>query len=107
MQWALNFPIFTQLRAYAIVLIIMLLGKFMVVQVLLTSLSSIVILTILGFAHPYADMQKNRVGMVSEFVILLVLDILLCTSDPALEVNARTKLGFIVIAILMFYVLYS
>ena len=64
-------------------------------------------MTLIGIVHPYAEMHKNRMGMLTEFVILLVIDCLLCSTNPGLEPSARAHLGWTVIAILSLFLLYA
>ena len=68
---------------------------------------SIFLMTIFGNAHPYSETAKNRLGMLTEFVILLVIDVLLCSSNPGLDVSARSYLGWTVIAILSLTMAYT
>ena len=46
-------------------------------------------------------------GMITEFVILLVIDCLLCSTNPGIVVSARAYLGWTVIAILSLVLLYA
>ena len=106
-KWALLLPICYELRIYILAVAIMRLGDNLVVQILIFCLSSIFLMTLIGNVHPYVEIHKNRLGMITEFVILLVIDCLLCSTNPGLEVSARGYLGFTVIAILSLVALYT
>lgn len=54
----------------------------------------------LGFVKPYADQSLNKVGIFDEYVTILVVDSLLISSDPSLDVESRQTVGWVLIAIL-------
>ena len=54
----------------------------------------------LGFNKPYSDLSLNVRGIFDEYVILMVLDFLLISSNPVLDVEMRLDIGWCVIAIL-------
>ena len=104
---ALSLPIFIAARMFVMVIVIMRLDNNLVVQILIFCLMSIILMTIFGNAHPYTERAKSRLGMLTEFVILLVIDVLLCSSNPGLDVSARSYLGWTVIAILSLSMAYT
>ena len=106
-NWALNLPIFNELRTFIMVLTILFIDNNLVVQILIFCLSSIFLMTLYGFVHPYAVMDKNKMGIITEFVILLVIDVLIRSSDPGIDVSARAYLGWSVIVILSVVLCYS
>ena len=55
---------------------------------------------VLGMAHPFAEIGRNYAELLSELVILLITDLLLQSSDPALSPNARMLLGWSIIGLL-------
>lgn len=69
-------------------------------QALTIILSTIFVIAILGSAHPYQRVSSNYHHIASESVIIVVMDLLLFSSDPAVTVDDRKKLGFSLIAIL-------
>ena len=99
-KWALSVPVCYELRIFILAVTIIRLGDNLVVQILIFCLSSIFLMTLIGNVRPYTELYKNRMGMITEFVILLVIDCLLCSTNPGLDVSARGYLGWTVIAIL-------
>lgn len=57
-------------------------------------------MVVLGFAHPFAEIPRNYTELLSEFVVLLTLDMLMLSSDPALNPNSRMMLGWSIIGLL-------
>ena len=69
----------------------------MVLQTLLVAFSTIVVLALVGFVHPV----ENSLGQViDEFVVIIILDLLFFSSDPALDPNMRLYVGWLMIGIL-------
>ena len=58
------------------------------------------IMAVLGMAHPYSEVKKNYKMIGSEFVIVLIMDMLLFTSDPSTAASNRSYIGFAMIAAL-------
>ena len=89
-----------QLRFVLLVFTILFLQEYLIIQCLLVSASSIALLVFMGFIKPRTDKSLNKRGMFDEYMILLVLDSLLISSDPALNVEARENLGWVLIGLL-------
>ena len=96
----LTYPILYQLRFVVIVLAALFMHEFLVFQVLLVTLSTILIMALLGGAHPFKIVSRNYIGLISEFVIIVIMDLLLFSSDPAIEPESRGYLGWSIIGIL-------
>ena len=71
------------------------------------TLSTIIIMTILGAAHPYRVVKRNYVSLIDEFIILVVTDLLLFSSNPALDPESREYLGWAIVGILGISIIYS
>lgn len=105
--WALAYPILYQLRFCWLVFLILFLGDYLVLQVLLIELSTIYLMATLGSAHPYADIKRNYISILNEFVIVVIADLLLFSSDPALDGFTRLYLGWAIVGVLGLSILYS
>lgn len=99
-RWALTYPVLYQLRFGLLVIALLFLNNFLVFQVLIVSLSTIFIMTVIGFARPFAVQSRNKTELASEMVILITCDMLLCASDPKIDPEARMILGWAIIGIL-------
>ena len=86
-------PILFKLRFILLVFTILYLQEYLVVQCLIVSTSSIAVMANLGFNKPSNHQSLNRRGIFDEYMILLVTDSLLVSSDPNLDVEARENLG--------------
>ena len=71
-----------------------------VIQVLIMTLSTIAIMILLGNAHPFSTVSRNYTSLISEFVIIIITDLLLISSDPDLDLYWRIDFGYGMIAIL-------
>lgn len=75
-------------------------GDYIVLQVMGVTLCSIFITAVLGFAHPFKIVANNYKQIGNEFVIILIMDFLLFSSDPSVLPEQRTYIGFLMIAAL-------
>ena len=57
-------------------------------------------MAVLGSAHPMIPIRDNYKNIVNEAVILFILDMLLFSSDPNIDVPARGKIGWAMIVVL-------
>lgn len=95
--WTLFYPILSQMRLLLIAYVTIYLMDVMVLQTLLVAFSTIVVLALVGFVHPV----ENSLGQViDEFVVIIILDLLFFSSDPALDPNMRLYVGWLMIGIL-------
>ena len=69
----------------------------MVIQVLLLSVMSILVMTLIGFVKPEGEPISH---LIDEFVVIIVLDLLFFSTDPALDTELRSSLGWVLISIL-------
>ena len=70
-------------------------------------MSTIFLMFILGSAHPYEDIKRNYITILNEFVIVVVADLMLFSSDPNLDGSARNNLGWGIIGVLGLSIIYS
>ena len=73
---------------------------YLVAQVLIVSSSTILVMILLGISHPLGDLANNYKELLNEYVIILIMDLLLCSSDPSLDIDARPMIGWCIVGIL-------
>ena len=83
--WTLCYPILYQLRFLVLIMVVVLMQEYLVYQVLIITLCTIAIMALLGNVHPFKVVRRNYTELASEFVIIIVMDLLLFSSDPAIE----------------------
>ena len=71
------------------------------------TLCTIVVMAVLGGAHPYRVVKRNYVALVDEFIILVITDLLLFSSDPGVDADSREYLGWAIVGILGVSIIYS
>ena len=98
--WALLYPIFYQVRFVILAICIIYSGYNLVLQVLVVVLSSIFITAILGFVHPQRIVKDNYKEIWNESVIIMILDLLLFSSDPSVVPKSRSYIGYTMIGVL-------
>jgi hypothetical protein len=99
--FALAYPILCQLRFVLLAFLVVFLKKYLIVQCICVNLSSIGLMAVLGLYRPFSEQSQNYKSMVDEFVIVIVMDLLLISSDPVLDVDMRFEIGWAIIAILV------
>ena len=72
----------------------------MVLQAISIVVSTIFIVAVLGMSHPFKRVSLNYWTIMSESVIIWIMDLLLFSSDPLIETHSRIKIGYAMIAIL-------
>jgi hypothetical protein len=77
-----------------------------VFQILLMNISSMILVMMLG-NHVYAEIRTNYTSILGEIVIVVVADLLLFSSDPAISINARLTLGWLIICVIGLTILLS
>ena len=82
-------------------------GNYLVVQVLAVTLCSILITAVLGSAHPYKIIRNNYKEIGNESVIILIIDLLLFSSDPSVRPAERSYIGFAMIGVLCISLCFS
>ena len=105
--WALLYPILYQIRFVALTLAIIYINGNVVVQVLIITMFTILVITLLGNAHPMKDVKANYTLIANEAVILLVTDLLLFCSDPSIGVDNQFLLGLSIVFILAMSLIFS
>ena len=76
-------------------------------QILVIDLCTIAIMTLLGYQHPFLVVRRNYTEIAAEFVILIVLDLLMFSSDPAVDVDGRMSIGWAIIGTLGLSIAFS
>ena len=94
------YPLFYQLRFVFLVAVTVFFTGQLVVQVLIVTLSTIVIMILLGNVHPFSVVSRNYSSLIGEFVILIIMDLLLFSSDPSLDLDQRIFIGYGIMGIL-------
>ena len=102
----LLYPIFYQIR-FCILIVMALFVEVLVFQTMAIVLSTILIMWLLGTAHPFKVVRRNYKELIGEFVIICVMDLLLFSSDPAINVESRAILGWAIIVILGLSIIFS
>ena len=69
------------------------------------TLMTIFVIALLGQAHPLKAIASNYTNIRSEAIILLIVDLLLFSSDPSLEPNNRQFLGFMIVAVIVAFII--
>ena len=64
-------------------------------------------MTLLGYVHPFEVVRRNYTEIASESVILIVVDLLMCSSDPAVDLDSRMLIGWAIIGILGLSIAFS
>lgn len=105
--WTLFYPIFYQVRFALIAGSAVLLGNYLVVQVMIVVISTIIVMGNLGLMHPNREVRKNYIEIGNEAVIIFVLDLLLFSSSPDLDPVQRSAIGYVMIAVLLISMLYN
>ena len=59
----------------------------------------------LDFYHPFRRVRRNYEESVNEFVVIIVVDLLLFTSDPSLGSVQRKSIGIAIITVMILTIL--
>ena len=62
---------------------------FLVGKALIIILQTIFMMAWLSNHHPYAPIKLNYEKIFSEFVVVIICDLLLCCADPLIEPSSR------------------
>ena len=71
------------------------------------TLCTIAIMALLGNKHPFRVVRRNYHELASEAVIIVVLDLLMFSSDPAVDLVSRMMIGWAIISILGLSIAFS
>ena len=74
--------------------------EYVVIQIMVITLCTIAIMTLLGNVHVFKVVRRNYTEIASEFVIIIVLDGLMFSSDPTVDGDNRIYIGWGIIGIL-------
>ena len=55
---------------------------------------------VLGSSHPYEVIRRNYTSILSEFVIVIIMDTLMISSDPAMDPESHQTIGWLIIAVM-------
>ena len=91
------YPALNIARIFVLVITIMYGGHLLVVQMMVICLSTIFIMSWVGFVRPYRDPGTNSEQLYYEFTILLVTNFLLVSSISSLKFDAKPMLGWAII----------
>ena len=105
--WALTFPILYQIRFALLAMTAVFMGEYLVYQTLIVVVSTIAIIAVLGFAHPFSIVWDNYTKIASESVIIFIMDLLLFSSNPTVDTMLRKIFGFCMIGTLGISLLFS
>ena len=78
--WTLFYPILYQIRFMALVLAILYVEN-VVIQVEIILMMTVFVVSLLGTVHPYKEIRVNYTSMASEVVIVIIIDLLLFSTD--------------------------
>ena len=96
--WALAYPILYQLR-FLLIVFLFLNCKYIVIQILIAMLSTVFLAAVVGMIHPFQILPENYKSLASEGVILVVMDLFLIVSNPALPAKVKAYLGYVIVLI--------
>lgn len=85
------------MRFVVLICLILYMQEYLVIQILVIDLCTIAIMTILGYSHPFKELKRNYNELASETVILIVMDLLMFSSDPSVSVDSRMLIGWAII----------
>ena len=64
------------------------------------SYSTVLIMSVIGYVHPFKELPRNYSNLRGDFILLMFIDMLLFSSDPMLQGDARLLIGWAMIAML-------
>ena len=70
-------------------------------------LSTIYIVFFIGAYHPKRVQRQNYYDIASEVVIIFTLDLLLISSDPVIDAEAKFGIGVAIVALITLQILFS
>ena len=62
---------------------------------------------ILGSSHPYEIIGRNYTSILSEFVIVIIMDTLMISSDPAIDPQSHQTIGWLIIGVMGISIIFS
>ena len=96
--WALAYPILYQLR-FLLIVFLSLNVECMILQILLFLVISFFICAVLGAIHPFKVLHQNYKSLVTEAIIIFVMDLFLIVSDPNLAGKHKANVGLTIVII--------
>ena len=81
---------------YAIVFI----NSMTVCSILLINIITIFVMNLLGTKHPLLPIKENYIAIFNEFIIIVMMNLMLITSLPTIEVERKKGLGWMMVYIL-------
>ena len=79
---ALAYPHLNKVRMAVLVAVLILIEEAMVVQVTILTVQTIFVMMWLSNYHPYKELKRNSVSIMNEFLVIIIIDLLLFSSDP-------------------------
>ena len=104
---ALLSPIFYQCRLIVLVFAVLYYSDNILVQLQLIQYSSFSLLAMLGYFRPLGGQIDTLHSIFDEIVILFTMDLLLFSSDPTLAPEKRIELGWGMMALLTFSIIWG
>jgi len=98
--WTLAYYVLKQIRSVLLVFTILFMQEYVVIQCLLVSVSSIILMAFVGYNRPSIYKGFNRGKIFDEYLVLLVMDCLLISSDPTLDTEMRIEIGYVLMGLL-------
>ena len=88
---------------YAIIFI----NEMTVCSILLINVITIFVMNLLGTKHPLKPIKENYIAIFNEFIIIMMMNLMLITSLPTIEVERKKGLGWTMVYILGFSIAIS
>ena len=98
--WTLLYPVLYQSRFILLITMVLYAQEYLVVQIMVITLCTIAIMALLGYVHPFSVVRRNYHEIFSESVIIIILDLLMFSSDPNVDVDSRMLIGWAIIVVL-------
>ena len=79
---------------------IMFINEMTVYSILLINIITIYVMNLLGSSHPLIPIKENYIAIFNEFVIIVMMNLMLITSLPTINVERKKGLGWSMVYIL-------
>ena len=97
---ALAYPLLSMIRLAIFVAVLVRYREVMMMQVVVIILNTVFQMMWLDAYHPYKTVRRNYAESINEFVVIVVVDLLLFTSDPTLGSTQRSSIGIVIIVVI-------
>ena len=79
---------------------ILFINEMTVYSMLLINIITIFVMNLLGTKHPLTPIKENYIAIFNEFVIIVMMNLMLITSLPTIEIERKKGLGWSMVYIL-------